>query len=1052
MAELSNFPVRSYGSPGLSNASASLQFEGFTMHMDFPDGLTQEQILAQASDKRLQVQNKIDFSNMIDSEDMGHRIPTNDTSLEFGSSPISPMSGTTIRAVSRTGTAEDPTRGVNINNAAAAGVDIQTGLTNRLRAVEDLLQYDDEVANAALEFGVRELFHEAGIAVPDDVDLIYQEPYSDERAYLRPTQLDNGEWVIKPTLMNSPGFDTGDAIGATAIAGQLGIELGGIAGGIAAAATPGGQAALGTALSAGGAFLTPWIYKNIAEGLGIPEEITAGIGTREQLIQAAWVLGPDMVLGAGMAIRSFGRSRRGAFFDSPEAAQEAIDIAQKQLARVRMLEERYPGVSFDFELGQLTRDPGLLGYLAHLRARTSGPEGLAITGRDIANRMAMVDAFYRVQGRHTPAGGEILRGLDNASTTGRISEDNVRRETRSSMREDLEVAVRELDNLRAGYGDVLDETGSLFNREFFELMQKDMAEAHTVYEAAYRETWQLHEDLIGVPRLGPEGTYNRTRAERGSSSRSSSERVPGTYGPNYAGGSAIRIANPPNSPINQFAARMARQSKESLSRSIQSAHAKLLNDLGLANSEAGQFLSGETLDMRRMEELTSELKRTERAMRAGDTSSGWQLHDLQEAIGIVDRTIEQGDLIRKVGFDNVTVQGDELSRIRASWLFAKDATEVYETLFDGTALKTMMQLDRSRTGFELGTQAVRASLLDNPRVLSMALDSIGNSTTHRKALLSEMDTYFRESVLDANNVVQQKALNDFLNSHEDTLNILTGGGRTSDNMDSIVKFSDMIEAAQVKITREENLLKSFGLKLEADEMGVLATPIGAQVLRLADTKILELKTALLRGGHDEAWENIQNRASIAVYADIAKAGDIPQLQRATAELVNRGNRLEVLFGPQYVDDLTIFRDVMNIDDLKRFATAARQESQPDLVQLTRSLFGPLSKKQRFLTAMLRIQRKRGTKALMELLANPTKLHQFVEVSAIGDDMLYLMGLARIGHIGILNSDEAERLQQFRARTPMGNTNMEGFRNFGRDNSAQQTIDQLQPFGTSVDIP
>ena len=95
----------------------------------------------------------------------------------------------------------------------------------------------------------------------------------------------------------------------------------------------------------------------------------------------------------------------------------------------------------------------------------------------------------------------------------------------------------------------------------------------------------------------------------------------------------------------------------------------------------------------------------------------------------------------------------------------------------------------------------------------------------------------------------------------------------------------------------------------------------------------------------------------------------------------RGQALAAIHGTQYVTDLRKLRDVQELVSRGRQARAGAADVQSQWLDLTRSLFGPLSKKQRFITAVQRNGKRQQANVAREIMSNPEDLRKYVKLGS-----------------------------------------------------------------------
>ena len=131
------------------------------------------------------------------------------------------------------------------------------------------------------------------------------------------------------------------------------------------------------------------------------------------------------------------------------------------------------------------------------------------------------------------------------------------------------------------------------------------------------------------------------------------------------------------------------------------------------------------------------------------------------------------------------------------------------------------------------------------------------------------------------------------------------------------------------------------------------------------------------------WADIQQNSLDHLKAAMTKDdGFITNVTNMRTHVRENARKLKSIHGEEYVKDVNKLLDVAEMVSMGKFARGASQTAQPALLQLTRSLIGPLSKPQRFLTAITRIGKKKGNDALLQILSDPRQLEKYIRLGEL----------------------------------------------------------------------
>ena len=469
---------------------------------------------------------------------------------------------------------------------------------------------------------------------------------------------------------------------------------------------------------------------------------------------------------------------------------------------------------------------------------------------------------------------------------------------------------------------------------------------------------------------------------------------------------------------------IGRDQQQALLTSLGRAQEAFLKDAGFdpagiaairrAGDQTG--LSGDALDMRQLHFTLSHLKRQLRHADKGVDPDGFRSSDIRSLIGAIEEQIRTGQMVRRGG---APVSAEDTARIRLAWRAANDNTAIMHANFDNANMRELLSAKRARTpeGTVTDLPNMPAGLVRNrifkrndARFLSDSLDAIGNDPAVIKGLGEELEKLYRDTVL-KDGRFQQGLHNAFVNDYSDHLRLLfgeTGSARIRD----VASFGRTVDIAEANLKRlEADLAQTFG-KNVADPTQPLN--IANEILsdRVTKAQARNLINRLDRN-FPQLAESVRRKTLERIFDDVTTTSG----QRITSKQLNslirdNGGTLTALFGKEYVDDLRLMKDIVGISDLRAFAKPGRQQAQPAFLQVSRSLLGPLSKKQRFITAVTRLVREEQGRRAIDILSNPGALRRFIAIRRMEPtDPRFITTIATLGLMDFAPDETKQAFQR-----------------------------------------
>lgn len=873
------------------------------------------------------------------------------------------------------GTQMAPSRELLTRNAAEAGVDVTGGAPASWRTMSRVAGGSDPLRQMELvNFKAEEAIREAGLTLPEGMAAVFIEEYTGEPAYYRVDRDSEGKPFLVPTLINPPGTEGADFAQASPVAAQMAAEAFGSGVGAMVGRVAGNKGmTMGSALGSGTmAAASNWVRQMIARSYGVPEEQVKRIDSDEMFYDVMMAAGGDLAVGGAFAIK---RGITNHWFKplDPKTDVAALQQAfQEATGRVMKLEDLLDEKLY-VTLGMTTGDAQMLALEAQVRNTLRDFFARHFTQQEISNELVMGSAVRRLNQRAWPTANAGAYG--GPTDVGRRTLDVVQEPgQRAAAR--VEAAEERL----AAAGEQLPRP------------DPDVWVNAQVLRNQAADDFRRVEDEAWAAFRGPEGID-----------------VDPTTGVAH-----IWLRNAANAPIRTFMRRISKEQDMVLSQTYREARNNLLRSMNVDPKTAKQLdkafpsLADEALDFRQLHVLLSYLKQN--AHRMEDVMPGWSRQDVNDLIGAIERQVHTSPVVRGgydglqllrqdprwlsgARLDNAESPGfapERVAFIRDQWDKAKQATtqrhdfEALEQLRAAAELRRVPGMpgepvQARATEFVNQPDMVRSVFFrpNNSNALAELRHLEGFSPELRSNMQREMLAMYRQQAF-VDGKFSRTASDKFLQNFDGHIRLLFGDEGAS-AITNIQTMSDMVRR----------------MELRAEQVNTVARATLGKQVNMADPPA-EVARELLMGRYTAPqvnafarriqrvdptlWDDIQQQGLrwIEQQAAAGAAG-----QRLNFNALNKlitgdtGAKLAAFYGPEYVQNLGLLRDVYGMMERAKLGQGWATNVQTPLLQITRSLLGPLSKKQRFITAMNRAMKSMGNRQFREAMMNPEFLQKWV---------------------------------------------------------------------------
>lgn len=264
---------------------------------------------------------------------------------------------------------------------------------------------------------------------------------------------------------------------------------------------------------------------------------------------------------------------------------------------------------------------------------------------------------------------------------------------------------------------------------------------------------------------------------------------------------------------------------------------------------------------------------------------------------------------------------------------------------------------------------------------------LGKFSFNKHSEWLDQNNWLLKEILEPNELARIRTPNYFRNL-KNTL------ARDNENTKKVVSQVLKVDNSAFQFGKTENLVKALR---NAD------SPKRRRAMAVLRTKNPEL--------YNEVTNEIRNAMAHQLRTKLAGGSATTRADMNYAEWVRLNDDwLEDIFGTQYVKDLRLLERAYQVSARRHGIPGAREEATPGPLALFRAIFGPLSRKQRFITAARRVQLRRMGQQAINVVTDPAALRQTAEIweSPIGSRQATAV-LARLGMPDAMGYEDIEGL-------------------------------------------
>ena len=710
------------------------------------------------------------------------------------------------------------------------------------------------------------------------------------------------------------------------------------------------------------------------------EQIDQYSDPNEAFKQAMWAGGTDLVMGELMILNRWRKNAQ----DKRTLTQEDYDAIVQDLDGMKETLREFQEVT-----GVALDDNHLLVQAAAAKRGTMGSVALSTKVSNLTRRLG--DKAKRILGNaQQVARTQIQRGLDaiqNRHITSTFDPtvlgiENGRYVPLGNAADRAEAAHR-----------ILEEDVGL------PAARRRVADTEEAAEEAYEALADRHNPI----NYQDVQTFSNTRVAMAYENESLQwELFKDALEPNTRGVNNIVLANPKGSPIRAALDNLDLQAARNYSTKLGDQTANFVNDL--------EALTGDVLDIQQLQRLRSNLSYA-RHQALKSEAPDWNANDIGKVIDAIDEAVDNMPWIRRSTGRAVPAQREY--GLKALYR-ARDATEyvngVAKRDFIDTITRQIKVFDDNampfagRRQFETMATPVRDAMFEpgNGRALRDFLDLAGHDPRFRAALADELEGIYKQMAYNADGTFKAGGFQQFRDLYGEHMNMVFGPQNaarvtTADQMARAVR-----EANKVAKHIDDLFIEYFGESFNgAAHQGIVRNVMGSSKVSAAQV------TKMMR-----RLEKISPDMATAVRAEFAqwmggKMSASPITTKGSGALgemlTTHAPKIEAIMGKQYLNDLQKVNRVLQIVDIANLSSTSPEAVQQAWLQVTRSLFGPLSRKQRFMTAFNRVMRNRGAAKALELMSDPSSLRSFIRLGKLDPTRLAFWAEARaLGIEGILH--------------------------------------------------
>jgi hypothetical protein len=877
------------------------------------------------------------------------------------------------------------------NQARERGVDVNSGAALPERLGQGLAGLKDpQLRFSMLDSHYRKQLNAAGIQWPETVPTVMVEQQTGQLAYVRPITEDDHDdnpdniGRTRLTLVDPVGLELGDMAEWLP---SISVAAGETAGAVVAGLLKSPQAAAWASSTITAAIefaASPLKDKLLRDYYGVTdEELEKYSNPDEALHQAMLAGGLDLAVGQGMiltrAVRNLSSKRT-----LTEADYESI---VKELDEVRAI-----NAEFKRATGETIEDNILFVEAASKKMDTVTGQSIGTTAQNLAKRMSAkwkrifstandVTRFKLSRGFRTISNRAVEEGADGSVSRLGVDDNGllIPNDQITRNAEEIIAVTRKdegvdyaINNLREGSDEATRALDDLHN---------------SVSTAHYGDVQQIAANDVQRAVLNEELQWAHFK----------SFLEPNATGTEYG----IKLVNGRNSPVRRALGGIEREAQENLSQSMGDASQRFAQDMAA--------LRGDTLDIMQMQRLRSDLLRAKRKVANGTDTSGWTANELDSVIDALDDTIRTQDWVRaSTGRKVPGVRSEALPR----WQMARESTDYMNNMARRSSIQDMtdtIQVYDGGTGRRFGERRrftmqpaqVKATLFEpgNAGPLKDLIEMSGGHPGMRAALADELEGIYKGMALNADGTFARGGYNRFMSEYGDHAEALFGPTNAAriTNADQLARRVDELNMTAKKV--EDAYKATFGDAVDPQKVG--ANGVVRTIMSSSNVTARQARTLFNRIAKVDPSLHAALRAEMSQYLYGQLATSSVQLKSGNAirmVLDTSADKISAVMGPQYLKDLRAIANFTELVDLSDLARGTAEPVQAAWLQVTRSVFGPLSRKQRFMTAANRVLRSTNARHALNVMADPNKLRGFVQLGKLDPSKLPFWQLA--GQLGL----------------------------------------------------
>lgn len=273
----------------------------------------------------------------------------------------------------------------------------------------------------------------------------------------------------------------------------------------------------------------------------------------------------------------------------------------------------------------------------------------------------------------------------------------------------------------------------------------------------------------------------------------------------------------------------------------------------------------------------------------------------------------------------------------------------------------------------VGTEAVIRKILV-PNDAGPARTLVSTIRNDAEALQGLRDLAFRhysKQVINPRNglvdpVKYRKFMADYGNVYKEILD-----PKDLERLNTVGGLGDAFKMSQMRYKAFEKQFKELFPSIKRLDAESIVPAILGKGKALNPFELTQLKA--LMATNPGLWSEVQNAAKISIRAGLEKhSGDVSTVVPGYINsLLQKSERLKMLFGEQYVNDLRTVLHAKSI--IGREGTSINIPAQTPTLAMFRVIWGPLSRTQRFISASRQYQIAGYEQTLYNILSDPRKL-------------------------------------------------------------------------------